>query len=89
MIQLDFVCWIFETAILIISEKVGLELNHELGYKYQCVYLNMTRNFVVGLLKSGKKLAALYFGICLPRKKFLPQLYRRGFSALVILHLQN
>ena len=32
----------------------------------------MTRNFVqfvVGSLKSGKKLAALHFGIGLPRKK--------------------
>jgi len=41
----------------------------------------MTRNFVpyvVGSLKSGEELAAIYFGIVFARKKeFLPQLYTR------------
>lgn len=32
--QLDFLSWIFETAIFDYFKNVGLELNHELGYKF-------------------------------------------------------
>lgn len=78
MIQLDFVCWIFETAILIISEKVSKGTKPRARIQVPVCLPKHDTKFCCRITKIGKETGSLILWYMFAKKKVLTSTLQTG-----------